>query len=73
MHWIEKTNRGLKMLDQVMQGIEKVLEKLLRDTNVMQFGFTSDKSTTEAIFIVREISWKTQEAIPHICGFGEGI
>ena len=49
------------MLDHVMKGVGKVLEKLLRDRvtiNEIQFGFVPGKSTTEAIFIVRQLQEK---------------
>ena len=57
---LDKGNYGtLKMSEQVMKGVETVLEKLLRVTiNEMQFGFMPGQSTTEAIFIVRRLQEK---------------
>ena len=53
--------RGLKMLDQVMKGIEIVLEKLLKDKitiNEMYFGLLPGKSTAEANFTLRQLEDK---------------
>ena len=48
--------RGLKLLDQVMKVLERILEVFIREKvniNDMQFGFTTD-----AIFIVRQMQEK---------------
>ena len=53
--------RGLKMLDQVMKIIERVLDTMIRsqvDINNMQFGFVPGRSTTDAIFILRQLQEK---------------
>lgn len=53
--------RGIKLLDQVMKVFERVIEKRVRGivkVDGMQFGFRAGKSTTDAIFIVRQIQEK---------------
>ena len=53
--------RGLKLLEQVMKVVERMLEKILRECvsmNEMHFGFMSGKSTIEAIFIIRQLQEK---------------
>ena len=51
---LERCNyRGLKLVDQVMKVIERVIDKLLReiiDIDEMQFGFVPGRGTTGAIF-----------------------
>ena len=50
--------RGIKLLDQVMKVLERVIEKRLRDKvqiDKMQFGFRPGRGTTDAIFIVRQM------------------
>jgi len=50
--------RGIKLLDQVMKVLERVIERRVRDKvqiNGMQFGFRSGRGTTDAIFIVRQM------------------
>ena len=59
---LERGNyRGLKLLDHVMKGIEKVIEKIIRERisiDDMQFGFMPDRGTTDAIFILRQLQEK---------------
>ena len=53
--------RGIKLLDQVMKVMERVLEEMIRDRiNIddMQFGFMPGKGTTDAIFVVRQLQEK---------------
>ena len=53
--------RGIKLLDHVMKVFERVIDKKIRSIvklDDMQFGFTPGKSTTDAIFIVRQIQEK---------------
>ena len=53
--------RGLKLLDQVLKVIERVLEGVIRsqvDINEMQFGFMPGRGTTDAIFILRQMHEK---------------
>ena len=53
--------RAIKLLEHGMKVVERVLEKRIREQvkiDDMQFGFTSGKSTTDAIFIVRQIQEK---------------
>ena len=53
--------RGLKFLDHVMKGIERVIEKIIRERisiDDMQFGFVPGRGTTDAIFILRQLQEK---------------
>ena len=48
--------RGLKLIEQVMKVLERVVEGLIRqrvEIDEMQCGFMSGRGTTDAIFIVR--------------------
>ena len=50
--------RGIKLLDQVMKILERVLEKRIRDRvtlDEMQFGFRPGRGTIDAIFIVQQM------------------
>ena len=54
--------RGLKLIDQVMKVLERVVESLIRqrvEIDEMQCGFMSGRGTTDAIFFVRQL----QEAL----------
>ena len=53
--------RGLKLIEQVMKVLERVVEGLIRQRNEideMQCGFMSGRGTTDAIFIVRQLQEK---------------
>ena len=53
--------RGIKLLDQAMKVFERVIERKMRNLvslDDMQFGFRPGRSTTDAIFIVRQIQEK---------------
>ena len=53
--------RGLKLLDQVLKAIERVLESIIRsqvNIDAMQFGFMPGRGTTDAIFILRQLHEK---------------
>ena len=53
--------RGLKLIEQVMKVLERVVEGLVRqrvEIDEMQCGFMSDHGTTDAIFIVRQLQEK---------------
>ena len=53
--------RGLKLIDHVMKILERVVEKLIRskiNINAMQFVFMPRRSTTDAIFILRQLQEK---------------
>ena len=53
--------RGLKLLDQVLKVIERIVESVLRshvDIDDMQFGFMPGRGTTDAIFILRQLHEK---------------
>ena len=59
---LERGNyRGLKLLDHVMKGMERVIEKIIRERisiDDMQFGFMPGRGTTDAIFILRQLQEK---------------
>ena len=59
---LERGNyRGLKLVDQVMKVIDRVIDKLLReiiDIDEMQFGFVPGRGTTDAIFLLRQLQEK---------------
>ena len=53
--------RGLKLLDQVLKVMERIVEKIIRESieiDEMQFGFVAGKGTTDAIFILRQLQEK---------------
>ena len=53
--------RGLKLIDQVMKVLERVVEQFIREKiliDEMQFGFMPGRGTTDAIFIVRQLQEK---------------
>jgi hypothetical protein len=53
--------RGIKLLEHAMKVMERVLEARLRkcvEIDDMQFGFTSGRGTTDAIFILRQLQEK---------------
>ena len=53
--------RGLKLLDQCMKVFERIIEWLIRDMvdiDDMQYGFRQGRSTTDAIFVVRQLQEK---------------
>ena len=53
--------RSLKLIDQVMKVLERVVESLIRqrvEIDEMQCGFMSGRGTTDAIFIVRQLQEK---------------
>ena len=53
--------RGLKLTDQVMKLLERVLDSYIRNMvciDEMQFGFVPGRGTTDAIFIVRQLQEK---------------
>ena len=54
--------RGLKLLEQTMKLVERIVETLICDSisiNDMQFGFMSGRGTTDAIFILRQLQENT--------------
>ena len=56
--------RGIKLLEHAMKVFERIIEARLRekvDIDDMQFGFRAGKSTTDAIFIVRQLQEKYME------------
>ena len=55
--------RAIKLLEQLMKVIERVLEKRIRcqvSIGNMQFGFMPGKGTTDVIFIMRQVQEKHQ-------------
>ena len=53
--------RGLKLIEQTMKVLERVVEGLIRqrvEIDEMQCGFMSGRGTTDAIFIVRRLQEK---------------
>ena len=53
--------RWIKLLDQVMNVFERVIERKMRNLVSLddtQFGFRPGRGTTDAIFIVRQIQEK---------------
>ena len=55
--------RAIKLLEQGMKVLERVLEKRVRSQvkiDDMQFGFMPGKGTTDAIFIMRQMQEKHQ-------------
>ena len=53
--------KGLKLIDQVMKVLERVVEGFIRQRvviNDMQCGFMQGRGTTDAIFILRQIQEK---------------
>ena len=50
--------RGIKLLDQVMKVLERVIEKRVKDKvqiDSVQFDFRPGRGITDAIFIVRQM------------------
>ena len=71
--------RAIKILEQPMKLLERVLEKRIRfqvSIDNMQFGFMHGKGTTDAFFhfatSTRETPNKEDEDVLCFCGFGEG-
>ena len=53
--------RGLKLMDQVLKVVERIVEKQIRsqiNIDEMQFGFMPGRGTTDAIFILRQMQEK---------------
>ena len=52
---------GLKLTDQVLKVVERIIEKIIRECVViddMQFGFMPGRGTTDAIFTVTQLQEK---------------
>ena len=57
-------HRGIRLLEHVMKVYEKVLENRLKEflqIDSRQFDFTSGRSTTDAIFIIRQMQEKYRD------------
>ena len=53
-----KNYRGLKLTEQVMKVLERILDGLIRQLvsiDDSQFGFVPGRGTTDAIFVVRQL------------------
>ena len=53
--------RGIKLVEHAMKILERVIERKVRNVvkiDSMQFGFMAGKSTTDALFIVRQLQEK---------------
>ena len=53
--------RGSKLLEHTMKVLERIVEGIIRqqvDINSIQFGFMSGHSTTDAIFVIRQMQEK---------------
>ena len=53
--------RGIKLVEHAIKILERVIERRVRNVvkiDSMQFGFMAGKSTTDAIFIVRQLQEK---------------
>ena len=62
--------RGIKLVEHAMKILERVIERRLRNVvkiDSMQFGFMAGKSTTEAIFIVRQLQEKYLARNKELC------
>ena len=59
---LERGNyRGLKLTEQVMKALERIVDGLIRQLVSMddsQFGFVPGRGTTDAIFVVRQLQEK---------------
>ena len=59
---LERGNyRGLKLTEQVMKILERIVDGLIRQLvsiNDSQFGFVPGRGTTDAIFVVRQLQEK---------------
>ena len=56
--------RGIKLLEQPMKVLERVLENRIRcqvSIDNMQFGFMHGKRNTDAIFIMRQVPEKHKQ------------
>ncbi len=56
--------RGVRLLEHGMKLWEKILQRRLRDTDKIediQFGFQQDRSTTDAIFVMRQLQERYKE------------
>ena len=53
--------RGLKLTEQVMKVLERIVDGLIRQvvsTDDSQFGFIPGRGTTDAIFVIRQLQEK---------------
>ena len=64
-----KIYRGIKLLSNAFKIWERVVDRRIRQyTNIheSQFGFTPGRSTTDAIFILKQRIEKHREGLKHI-------
>ena len=60
-HWKRGNYRGLKLTEQVMKILERIVDGLIRQlvsVDDSQFGFAPGRGTTDAIFVVRQLQEK---------------
>ena len=73
--------RGIKLVEHAMKVLERVIERRVRnivEIDSMKFGFMAGESTTDAIFIVRQLQEKylarnKELSLDGFCGSGEGF
>ena len=74
---LERGNyRGLKLTEQVMKILGRIVDSLIRhlvSIDDSQFGFIPGRGTTDAIFVVRQLSSCQQETLHGFRKPGEGI
>ena len=61
MHWTRGNYRGLKLTEQVIKVLERIVDGLIRQsvsTDNSQFGFVPGRGATDAIFVVRQLQEK---------------
>ena len=61
MHWKWGNYRGLKLREQVMKVLERIVDGLIRQLvsiNDSQFAFVPGRRTTDTIFVVRQLQEK---------------
>ncbi len=69
--------RGVRLLEHGMKFFKKVLEERLRKLiklDCRQFGFNPGRSTTDAIFVRRQLQkFSEKKKLYHVCRSGEGM
>ena len=61
MHWKGENYRDLKLTEQIMKVLEKIVDSLIRHLVSMddsQYCFVPGRGTTDAIFVVRQLHEK---------------
>ena len=79
MHCKRGNYCGLKLTEQIMKIMERILDGLIRQlvsVDNSQFGFVPGRGTTDAIFVVRQLQEKYLAGNKRLHGFhrpGEGV